>query len=70
MLRKFKMEGCKDVITPLVATEKFKREDGAKSAYGSTHRSLVDSLLYLTATRLDIMFAASLLSGFMQSKSF
>ncbi|KAL0379259.1 UNVERIFIED_CONTAM: Retrovirus-related Pol polyprotein from transposon RE1 [Sesamum radiatum] len=69
LLKKFKMESCKTVTTPLVTGEKYKREDGSQKVDGSIYRSLIGSLLYLTATRPDIMFATSLLSRFMQSPS-
>ncbi|KAM1349822.1 hypothetical protein EV1_003832 [Malus domestica] len=65
LLEKFKMVGCKPVATPLVVNEKFQREDGSGDADESVYRSLVGSLLYLTTTRPDIMYAASLLSRFM-----
>lgn len=51
---------------PLIANEKLKKEDGAKKADARIYRSLVGSLLYLTATRPHRMFAASLVSLFMQ----
>lgn len=51
---------------PLIANEKLKKEDGAKKADARIYRSLVGSLLYLTATRPDRMFVASLVSLFMQ----
>ncbi|KAK4387768.1 Retrovirus-related Pol polyprotein from transposon RE2 [Sesamum angolense] len=69
LLKKFKMESCKTVITPLVTGEKYQKEDGSQKFDGSIYRSLIGSLLYLTATRPDIMFATSLLSRFMQSPS-
>ncbi|KAL0289280.1 UNVERIFIED_CONTAM: Retrovirus-related Pol polyprotein from transposon RE2 [Sesamum angustifolium] len=57
------------VTTPLVTGEKYQKEDGSQKVDGSIYRSLIGSLLYLTATRPDIMFATSLLSRFMQSPS-
>ncbi|CAA0806487.1 cysteine-rich RLK (RECEPTOR-like protein kinase) 8 [Striga hermonthica] len=69
LLKRFKMDGCKPVATPMVANEKFTKEDGTPNADASTYRSLIGSLLYLTATRPDIMYATSLLSRFMQSPS-
>ncbi|KAL0300270.1 UNVERIFIED_CONTAM: Retrovirus-related Pol polyprotein from transposon RE1 [Sesamum angustifolium] len=48
---------------------KYQKEDGSQKVDGSMYRSLIGSLLYLTATRPDIMFATSLLSRFMQSPS-
>ncbi|KAL0348008.1 UNVERIFIED_CONTAM: Retrovirus-related Pol polyprotein from transposon RE2 [Sesamum angustifolium] len=69
LLKKFKMESCKTVTTPLVTGEKYQKEDGSQKVDGSIYRSLIGSLLYLTTTRPDIMFATSLLSRFMQSPS-
>ncbi|BBH01567.1 multidrug resistance-associated protein 9 [Prunus dulcis] len=62
LLDKFGLKDCKSVSTPLVATDKLKREDGSEAADES-------SLLYLTATRPDIMFSASLLARFMHNPS-
>lgn len=69
LLNKFKMYWYKPVSTPLVMNEKLQKVDGAPEADASRYRSLVGSLLYLTATRPDIMFATSLLSRFMQNPS-
>ncbi|KAK4395665.1 Retrovirus-related Pol polyprotein from transposon RE2 [Sesamum angolense] len=69
LLKKFKMESCKTITTPLVTGEKYQKEDGSQKVDGSMYRSLIGSLLYLTATRPDIMFATSLISRFMQSPS-
>ncbi|KAL0381449.1 UNVERIFIED_CONTAM: Retrovirus-related Pol polyprotein from transposon RE2 [Sesamum angustifolium] len=69
LLKKFKMESCKTVTAPLVTGEKYQKEDGSQKVDDSMYRSLIGSLLYLTATRPDIMFATSLLSRFMQSPS-
>ncbi|XP_038984427.1 secreted RxLR effector protein 161-like [Phoenix dactylifera] len=63
------MDRCKSVSTPLVENEKLKKDDGAKKADAKMYKSLVGSLLYLTATRPDIMFAANLLSCYMQEPS-
>ena len=49
--------------------EKLKKEDGEKMVDETHFRSLVGNLLYLTATRPDVMFAASLLSRFMHYPS-
>ncbi|KAL0402193.1 UNVERIFIED_CONTAM: Retrovirus-related Pol polyprotein from transposon RE2, partial [Sesamum latifolium] len=69
LLKKFKMEGCKTVTTPLITSEKNKKENGSEKVDGSIYRSLIGCLLYLTATRSDIMFPTSVLSRFMQSPS-
>ncbi|CAL2227384.1 unnamed protein product [Prunus armeniaca] len=69
LLEKFELKDCKPVCTPLVATDKLQREDGSKAADESLHRKIVGSLLYLTATKPDIMFSASLLARFMHNPS-
>ncbi|XP_048326840.1 secreted RxLR effector protein 161-like [Ziziphus jujuba] len=61
------MSGCKIVATPLDNCQTMKKEDGSPPANSSTFRSLIGSLLYLTTTRPDIMYATSLLSRFMQN---
>jgi hypothetical protein len=66
-LRKFRMVGCKPMATPIAINEKLKKEDGGKKVDATLYRSLVGNLLYLTATRPDVMLAASLLSRFMYS---
>lgn len=60
---------CNPVATPLIVNEKLSKEDGSKKANASLYRSLVGSLLYLTATRPDIMYATSLLSRYMHNPS-
>ncbi|KAI5341219.1 hypothetical protein L3X38_020493 [Prunus dulcis] len=69
LLDKFGLKDCKSVSTPLVATDQLKREDGSEAADESLFRKIVGSLLYLTATRPDIMFSASLLARFMHNPS-
>ncbi|CAL8994830.1 unnamed protein product, partial [Prunus brigantina] len=65
LLSKFGLKQCKRVSTPLVASEKLCKDDGSDPADENEYRQIVGSLLYLTATRPDIMFAASLLARFM-----
>ncbi|CAL2234198.1 unnamed protein product [Prunus armeniaca] len=65
LLNKFGLTECKYVSTPLVATEKLAKDDGSGAANEEHYRSIVGSLLYLTATRPDIMYASSLLARFM-----
>ena len=69
LLKKFKMYGCKFVITPLVTYEKLQKDDGASKADTSHYKSLNGSLQYLTTARPNIMYATSLLSRFMQRPS-
>ncbi|CAL2232480.1 unnamed protein product [Prunus armeniaca] len=62
LLDKFRLKDCKPVSTPLVATDKLKREDESEPPDESLYRKIVGSLLYLTATRPNIMFSTSLLA--------
>uniref|UniRef100_A0A3Q7FJT8 Reverse transcriptase Ty1/copia-type domain-containing protein n=1 Tax=Solanum lycopersicum TaxID=4081 RepID=A0A3Q7FJT8_SOLLC len=69
ILQKFKMMDYRSMVIPLASNEKFKKDDEETKASSSLYRSLIGSLLYLTSTSLDIMFAPSLLSRFMQEPS-
>ncbi|GKV40993.1 hypothetical protein SLEP1_g48576 [Rubroshorea leprosula] len=69
VLKKFSMDQCKSAPTPLIQNSKLIAEDGYEKTDASIYRSLVGSLLYLTTTRLDLMYAASLLFRFMHSPS-
>jgi hypothetical protein len=69
ILKKFKMLNCKRVDTPLAMNTKLSKEDEDQPTNEKEYRSLVGSLLYLTATRPDLMYAASLLSRFMTNPS-
>ena len=45
---------------------KLSREDNSKDFDPSLYKSIVGSLMYLTATRPDVMHAISLISRFME----
>jgi len=49
--------------------EKLIKDDGGNKMDVTFYKSLVENLLYLTATRSDILFATSLLCRFMNSPS-
>eukprot|EP00253_Pinus_taeda_P009291 PITA_09291 len=66
VLSRFSMEECKAAITPTVMGLKLSREDSSKDFDSSLYKSIVGSLMYLTATRPDIMYAVSLISRFME----
>ncbi|CAL8132843.1 unnamed protein product [Prunus armeniaca] len=66
LLDKFGFKDCKPVATPLAVNGKLSKMDKrSDQADESVYRQIVGSMLYLTAIRLDIMFAASLLARFM-----
>jgi len=60
------MQDSKAAITPTVMGLKLSKEDNSKDFDPSLYKSIVGSLMYLTATRPDIMYAVSLISRFME----
>ncbi|KAL4376745.1 hypothetical protein GQ457_02G023970 [Hibiscus cannabinus] len=69
ILKKFKLEECKEVRTPMNQKEKLCKEDGADKVDEAYCRSLIGYLMYLTTTRHDILNAVSILSRFMHCAS-
>ncbi|KAF2288718.1 hypothetical protein GH714_011372 [Hevea brasiliensis] len=67
ILKKFGMIDCKVVATLMNMNEKLQVEDGTGKGDASHYRSLVEGLIYLTHTRLDIAFPIGVVSRFMQS---
>ena len=63
------MGNCKAAKTPLNTNEKLCLNDGAEKVDEKLFRSIVGSLMYLTHTRPDIVFAVSLISQFMHNPS-
>jgi len=66
VLERFNMQDNKAAITPIVMGLKLNKEDSSKDFCHSLYKSIVGSLMYLTATRTDIMFDVSLISRFME----
>lgn len=67
LLRRFQMENCQAMSTPMNAKEKLVKEDGSASADGVRYRSMVGGLIYLTHTRPDISFSVGVVSRFMHN---
>jgi len=67
ILKKFKMESCKPVLTPVEERLKLERESGGELVNSTNFRRLVGSLRYLIATRPDIVYGVGLISRFMDS---
>ena len=63
------MVKCKPTAAPMNQKEKFCKEDGAEKVDEGLYRSLIGCLMYLTATRPDIMNVVSLLSRYMHCAS-
>ncbi|KAK9157323.1 hypothetical protein Scep_003897 [Stephania cephalantha] len=69
ILKKLKLEDCKEMNIPMNQNEKFCKEDGANKIDEAHFRSLIGCLMYLTATRPDILNDMSILSQFMHCAS-
>jgi hypothetical protein len=67
--RKFKIEECKSMNTPMNLKEKFCKKDAAEKVDEAIYRSLIGCLMYLTTTIPDIMHVVSLLSRFIHCAS-
>ena len=66
VLERFNMQECKAAITPTVMGLKLSKDDSSKDFDPSLYKSVVGSLMYLTATRPDMMHVVSLISRFME----
>ncbi|GJW07799.1 retrovirus-related pol polyprotein from transposon TNT 1-94 [Tanacetum coccineum] len=66
ILKRFGMDKCNPVGTPIEHKEKPFKHDGGKMVDSTLFKSLVGSLRYLTCTRPDILFAVGLISCFME----
>ena len=64
ILKKFRMDECKSVDTPMCQKGKLSKRDEAEPVDETFYRSIIGCLMYLTATRSDILYSVSLLSRF------
>jgi hypothetical protein len=55
MLKRFGMEDCKPVITPMQASCRLSKDDDSKSTDQMKYRSMIGSLLYVTTSGPDVM---------------
>jgi hypothetical protein len=67
IIKRFRMEECNPTETPIPLCTKLSKKDEGPIVDPTLYKILVGSLLYLTTTRPDIMYAASLVSRFMES---
>ena len=64
ILKKFKMDDCKLIKTPMPTNGHLDLDEGGKSVDQTLYRSMIGSLLYLTASRPDIMFSVCMCARF------
>ena len=61
------MSNCKKSPTPVIRGLKLSKDDEGSTVDPMMFKRLVGILMYLTATRPDIMYGVSLISRFMES---
>jgi hypothetical protein len=67
ILKKFKMDDLKPLSTPMSTTTVLDVDEDGKPVDQKEYRSMIGSLLYLTATRPDIQFSVCLCAHFQAS---
>ena len=67
ILKKFKMNDCKPISTPIECGSKLSKHDEEKKVDTTLFKSLIGSLRYLTCTRPDILYATGLISRYMEN---
>jgi hypothetical protein len=58
------MEDCKPIITPMQTSCKLSKDDESKSTDQRQYRSMICSLLYVIASRPDVMQAVGQVAQF------
>ena len=64
LLKKLKLEDCKVMNTPMHPTCILSKEDTGTKVDRKLYRGMIGSLLYLTASRPDILFSVCLCARF------
>jgi hypothetical protein len=64
MLKKFQMEDSSPIRTPMVVGSKLNKDDMSLNVDQRTYRSMIGSLLYITASRPDIMQAVGMIGRY------
>nr|GEU68588.1 retrovirus-related Pol polyprotein from transposon TNT 1-94 [Tanacetum cinerariifolium] len=62
ILRKFRLTDGKSASTPIDTVKSLLKDPDGEDVYAHTYRSMIGSLMYLTSSRPDIMFAVVLSS--------
>jgi len=64
ILKKFKMDDCKPIKTPMPTNGHLNLDEGGKSVDQTLYHSMIGSLLYLTASMPDIIFSVCMCARF------
>ena len=64
LLKKFGVDSSKPIDTPISPSTKLVTDDGSPSVEEKLYRGMIGSLLYLTASRPDIVFSVGLCACF------
>nr|AAS98452.2 putative polyprotein [Oryza sativa Japonica Group] len=64
LLKRFSLEDAKPIKTPMATNGHFDLDEGGKPVDLKLYRSMIGSLLYLTASRPDIMFSVCMCARF------
>ncbi|GKF24668.1 retrovirus-related pol polyprotein from transposon TNT 1-94 [Tanacetum coccineum] len=67
MLKKFGLEDSKPMKTPMSSDTKLTKDEECESVDSTKYRGMIGSLLYLTASRPDIMFSVFLCARFQEA---
>jgi len=67
ILKKYKMNEAKIMATPMHPTSNLDKDENGKNISEKEYRGMIGSLLYLIASRLDIVFAVDLCARFQTS---
>ncbi|GJX44526.1 retrovirus-related pol polyprotein from transposon TNT 1-94 [Tanacetum coccineum] len=66
ILKKFGLEDYKPMKTPMYTETKLTKDEEGESVDNTKYRGMIESLLYLTASRPDIMFSVCLCARFQE----
>ncbi|GKB55952.1 retrovirus-related pol polyprotein from transposon TNT 1-94 [Tanacetum coccineum] len=67
MLKKFGLEDSKPMKTPMSSDTKLTKDEECESVDSTKYQGMIGSLLYLTASRPDIMFSVCLCARFQEA---
>ncbi|GJT18640.1 retrovirus-related pol polyprotein from transposon TNT 1-94 [Tanacetum coccineum] len=67
MLKKFGLENAKPIKTPMSSETKLTHDEEGEPINNTKYRGMIGSLLYLTASRPDIMFSVCLCARFQEA---